>query len=64
MAEGGHFEKNGRPKSLWARYLMNRGLDHNKICCAGSMGISDDLINFWEKIIKHNMADGHKILKK
>ena len=27
MVDGGHFEKNGRSKSLWARYLMNFRLD-------------------------------------
>ena len=26
MANRRHFEKNGRPKSLWARYLMNHWL--------------------------------------
>ena len=31
MAEGGHFEKNSHPKSLWARYLMNYCLDRIQI---------------------------------
>ena len=42
------FKKNGRPKSLLARYLMNRWLDLIQIWSGGSVGISDDLINFWE----------------
>ena len=27
MADGGHFEKNSRPKTLGAGYLMSLGLD-------------------------------------
>ena len=48
MAEGGHFEKNSHTKSLWARYLMNHCLDRIPIVCGGSLGISNDLINFCE----------------
>ena len=28
------------------------------ILYAGSLGISDDLINFWEEFIENKMADG------
>ena len=48
MADGGHFQKNGRPRSFWARYLMNHCLDRIHICCSGFLGICNDLINFWE----------------
>ena len=46
MADGGHFEKNSHPKTLWAGYLMSRGFDQIRIWCGGSLGISDDPINF------------------
>ena len=29
-----------------------------KFCMLGSLGISDDLINFWEEFIKNKMGDG------
>ena len=39
---------------------MNHWLDHIQVCCGGSLGISDDLINVWEESIKNKMADeGH-----
>ena len=60
MAEGGHLKKNGHPKNLWARYLMNHCLDRIQIFCSCSLGISNDLINFWEESIKNKMDDeGH-----
>ena len=35
-------------------------MDSIQILWAGSLGISDDLTNFWEEFIKNNMADrGH-----
>ena len=35
-------------------------MDRIKIFYAGSLGISDDLITFWEEFIKNKMADvGH-----
>ena len=37
---------------------MNSWLDHSKIWCGGSLGITGDLINFWEESIKNKMADG------
>ena len=40
---------------------MNRGLDRIEIWRSGSLGISDDLINFWEKNIKNKMADGEHL---
>ena len=46
MADGGHFEKNSHPKTLWAGYLMSRGFDQIRIWCGASLGISDDPINF------------------
>ena len=57
IAEGGHFEKNSHPKSLWMQYLMNHCLDHTKILCSGCLGISNDLITFWEESIKNKRAD-------
>ena len=33
-------------------------MDHIQILCGGSLGISDDLINFWEEFIENKMADG------
>ena len=62
MANGGHFEKKP-PKCLWAWYLMNRWLDRIKIWCSGSLGISNYLINFWEKFNKNKMADGENLEK-
>ena len=35
---------------------MNRCLDCIKICCSGSLGIFDDLVNFWDESIKNKMA--------
>ena len=40
--------QDGRLKSLWARQLMNRWLDCIQIWYGCSLGISDDLINFWD----------------
>ena len=37
---------------------MNLWLDHIQIVSSGSLGISNDLISFWKKIIKKKMADG------
>ena len=37
---------------MWARYLMKRWLDRIQIWRGGSLGISDDLITFWEESIK------------
>ena len=37
---------------------MKRWLDRIQICRGGSLGISDDLINFWEESIKNKMVDG------
>ena len=52
--------QDGRLKSLWARYLINRWMDRFQIIMAGSQGISDDLGNIWEEFIKNKMADeGH-----
>ena len=52
--------QDGRLKSLWARYLINRWMDRIQILYDGSLGISDDLINFCEAFIKNKMADrGH-----
>ena len=34
------------------------------VLCVGPAPISDDLINFWEKIIKNKMADGRHFEKK
>ena len=42
---------------------MNRCLDCIKIRYGCSLGISDDLINFWDESIKKNMA-ATAILKK
>ena len=36
---------------------MNRGLDQIQIQCGGSLGNSDDLINFWEEFFKNKMVD-------
>ena len=33
-------------------------MDRIQILYAGSLGIADDLINFWEEFIKNKMADG------
>ena len=33
-------------------------MDHIQILYAGSLGISDDLITFWEESIKNKMVDG------
>ena len=39
---------------------MNRWLDHIPIWCGGSLGISDDLISFWEEFSKNKISDeGH-----
>ena len=39
---------------------MNHCLDRIQILCSGSLGISNDLINFWEELIKNKMSDeGH-----
>ena len=39
---------------------MNYCLDRIQIVCIGSLGISSDLINFWEESIRNKMADaGH-----
>ena len=46
MVDGRPFVKNNHMKSLWARYLMNRWLDHIQILCSGTPGISNDLISF------------------
>ena len=35
---------------------MNRWLDCVQIWCGFSLGISDDLINFWNKSIENKMA--------
>ena len=45
-----------RLKSLWARKLMNRWFDCIQIWYGCSLGISDDLINFWDKASKIKMA--------
>ena len=37
---------------------MKRSLDRIQIWRGGSLGISDDLISFWEKSIENKMADG------
>ena len=37
---------------------MAETLDRIQIWRDGSLGISDDLINFWEESIKNKMADG------
>ena len=63
MTDRKYFEKTGRPKSLWARYLMKRWLDRIQIWRGGSLGISDDLINFWEESIKNKMANGRHFEK-
>ena len=39
-------------KSLWAQYLVNRSPDPMQILWDGSLGISHDLVNFWEESIK------------
>ena len=49
IADKRHFEKNGLPKRLWARYLMKRMMNRIPIRYCGSLGISDDLITFWKK---------------
>ena len=33
-------------------------MNPTQILLGGSLGISDDLINFWEEFIKNKMADG------
>ena len=58
MADGRHLKKNSHQKSLWERYLMNYCLDCIQILCSGSLGISNDLISFWEESIKNKMAEG------
>ena len=50
--------QNGRLKSLWARYLINRRMDRIQILYASSVGISDAVINFWEEFIKNKIANG------
>ena len=35
---------------------MNRWLDCIQIWCGYSLGISDDLINFWDEFIKNKKA--------
>ena len=61
MADGGHFEKMAAKKLVGAvRYLLNRWLDCFQIWCGGFLGISDDLIYFWEKIMKNKMDDGRQ----
>ena len=48
------------PKSLWAWYLMNHWFDRIQILYRSSLGISNDLINFWGESIKNKIADeGH-----
>ena len=42
---------------------MSRGFYHIQICCGGCLGISDDLINFWDESIKKKMADGGQLKK-
>ena len=43
---------------LTDRDLINRWWDIAfQILCGSSLGISDDLINFWEELIKNRMAD-------
>ena len=39
---------------------MNRWLDCIQIWYGCSLGISDDLINFWDESIKNRMAAGSK----
>ena len=38
---------------------MNNWLDRMQIVCSarGSLGISNDVINFWEQSMKNKMAD-------
>ena len=43
------FKKNGRLKSLWARFRCSECI---QIWYGCSLGISDDLINFWDESIK------------
>ena len=38
-------------------------MDCNKICHGGSLGISVDLITFWEELFKNKMADGGYLKK-
>ena len=57
MAGGENFEKMADQKALWAWYLMNCELDRAQIWCGGSTFISDDLVNFWRKIIKNKIVD-------
>ena len=39
---------------------MNRWMDRIQLRCGGSLGISDDLINFWGRIHENKMAHrGH-----
>ena len=40
--------KKSHLKSLWARYLINRWLDHIYILCSGSVGICNVSIDFYE----------------
>ena len=42
---------------------MNRRLGHIQISSCGSLSISDDLNNFWEKIILNEMDDGEHFEK-
>ena len=50
-------KKNGLSRSFWAQYLINRWLDHIQILCGGYLGISDNVINFWEECFKNKMAE-------
>ena len=45
-------------ETLWAPYLMNLWLDCVQISYDCSLGISDDLINFWDESIKNKMLVG------
>ena len=37
---------------------MNCWLDRIQIWCVGSLGISDNLFDFWKKIFENKIADG------
>ena len=37
---------------------MNCWMDHIQILKGGSLGISNDLIKFWDESIKNKMAEG------
>ena len=56
--------QDGRLKSLWTPQLMNRWLDLIQIWYGCSLGISDDLINFWDESIENKMNGCHSHLKK